>query len=152
MNRKTKWIMPVSVLFLTVLHIVAQARRIALLPQHIGDDRFKLFACCLRTDQHPGPCERHVLPCPRRFALVFGKAGERDTERALRTLRTQPRIDLVKRTMRCRDRERGADPLCQAIVVMRAAQWPLAIRFGAGFTGEQEDDVEIAGMGQRATA
>ena len=80
-------------------HVLAQPRRIPLLRQHIGDQPLELSARRITPHQNARAGKRHVLPGPRRFALILLKSFDRNSEWPLSTLRPQARIDLVKRAM-----------------------------------------------------
>src|SRR3546814_983567 len=54
-------------------HIGAQRCRIAILPQHFGDDQPQLLAHRGRADKYARAGERHVLPGPGGLALVLDR-------------------------------------------------------------------------------
>ena len=138
-------------------HLVAHFEKISpesggitLCAQHIGKDSIDLADRALAPGQRARTGQRHMFPRPGVFPLVARETLQIDRQRPLRALRPQPRIDLVKRALRRRDRKRRAHPLCKAIEIERGAERPFTVAFAIMAAGEHIYDVEVRGIGQRA--
>ena len=133
-------------------HVRAQLGRITLHGQDIRHDPIQCRAGLGRAEHRAGAGQRHVFPGPGILALIALEAAQAYRDRPLRAGGTQPHIDLIQRARRRRDRQRGDDPLRQAIEIERRAERAGTVALTGVLTRKKKDQIEIGGMGQRAAA
>ena len=92
----------------------------------------------------PRPGQRHMLPGPRRFALILGKGGKARRDRPGFARRPQPHVDRIEAAFRGRRGDRRYQALAEPRVIGRESERARPGRAGAFFRRiVDQDQIEV---------